>query len=94
MNPTAKNALGIWALITGIVSTVTFCFWITAIPAGIAAIVTGALSLSAAKNGQANNRSLGLVGLIGGIVGIVAAIGFIMWVVSNPEFLEELQNAS
>ena len=57
---TEKNSLGVIALVSGIVG---FFIWL----AGIVAIITGFMSLKAVKNGQANNKGMGLTGLILGL---------------------------
>ena len=51
----------------------------------IAGIVFGHLGLSAAKRGEANNRSLGLAGLIIGyvltVLGLLAGIAYVVFMV-------------
>lgn len=76
---TEKNSLGVISLVSGIVG---FFVWL----AGIVAIITGFMSLKAVKNGQANNRGVGLTGLILGffttvvglIVTVIVVIVFVM----------------
>ena len=65
---TEKNSLGVISLVSGVVGFVVSL-------AGIVAIVTGFMSLKAVKNGQANNRGMGLTGLILGFV--TTALGLI-----------------
>lgn len=64
-----KNDLGVWALVTGILSYV-FCPLVL----GIAAIVTGTMSRRAADQGLANNRGMGTAGLILGWINVALAI--------------------
>lgn len=64
---TSKNALGIWALVLGILSIVC-CLGLLA---GIPAIILGQNSKKAAAQGLATNGNLGNVGFILGIVGTV-----------------------
>ncbi|HJH12918.1 MAG TPA: DUF4190 domain-containing protein [Brevibacterium ravenspurgense] len=69
---TEKNSLGVIALVSGIVG---FFIWL----AGIVAIITGFMSLKAVKNGQANNKGVGLTGLILGI--FTTVVGLIVTVI-------------
>lgn len=75
---TEKNSLGVIALVSGIVG---FFIWL----AGIVAIITGFMSLKAVKNGQANNKGMGLTGLILGIfttvVGLIVTVIVVVMVV-------------
>lgn len=68
---TEKNSLGVISLVSGIVG---FFIWL----AGIVAIITGFMSLKAVKNGQANNKGVGLTGLILGffttVVGLIVTV--------------------
>ncbi|MEV0889729.1 DUF4190 domain-containing protein [Promicromonospora sp. NPDC050262] len=64
-----KNDLGVWALITGILSYV-FCPLLL----GIAAIITGTMSRRAADAGLANNRGMGTAGLILGWINVVLVV--------------------
>lgn len=66
---TEKNNLGTWALVLGIVSFVC-CGLVAAIPA----IFLGLASRKAQAAGQANNGTLGTVGLVLGIANIVMSI--------------------
>ncbi|WNM23563.1 DUF4190 domain-containing protein [Demequina capsici] len=74
---TEKNWMGITSLVLSLVGLFT---GITA----IAGIVFGHLSLSAVKRGEANNRGLGLTGLIIGyvvaVLGILATIAFLVFI--------------
>lgn len=64
-----KNDLGVWALVTGILSFV-FCPLLL----GIAAIITGTMSRRAADQGLANNRGMGTAGLILGWINVVLVV--------------------
>ncbi|MFD7307007.1 DUF4190 domain-containing protein [Promicromonospora sp. NPDC059942] len=64
-----KNDLGVWALITGILSFV-FCPLLL----GIAAIITGTMSRRAADAGLANNRGMGTAGLILGWINVALVV--------------------
>lgn len=68
---TEKNSLGVISLVSGIVG---FFIWLV----GIVAIITGFMSLKAVKNGQANNKGVGLTGLILGffttVVGLIVTV--------------------
>lgn len=68
---TEKNWMGTTSLILSLVGLFT---WFTAIPG----IVFGHLSLSAARRGEADNRGMGLAGLVIGYV--VAVLGLVFWV--------------
>lgn len=75
---TEKNSLGVIALVSGIVG---FFIWL----AGIVAIITGFMSLKAVKNGQANNKGVGLTGLILGI--FTTVVGLIVTVIVVAMFV-------
>ena len=91
-NPTQRNALGITALVLGILSVVLFCTTWVATLIGIGAVVVGIFGLSAAKKGMASNRGLSLTGVILGGVGIVASIITLIVVLQSPEFAEMMQD--
>ncbi len=75
---TEKNSLGVISLVSGIVG---FFIWLV----GIVAIITGFMSLKAVKNGQANNKGVGLTGLILGffttVVGLIVTVIVVIFVV-------------
>jgi hypothetical protein len=72
-----KNDLGVWALVTGILSFV-FCPLLL----GIAAIITGTMSRKAADEGLANNRGMGTAGLILGWVNVaLVVVGVVLFVI-------------
>ncbi|MCP2266721.1 DUF4190 domain-containing protein [Promicromonospora thailandica] len=64
-----KNDLGVWALVTGILSYV-FCPLLL----GVAAIITGTMSRRAADEGLANNRGMGTAGLILGWINVALSL--------------------
>ncbi|GAB2478419.1 hypothetical protein GCM10027063_19840 [Promicromonospora xylanilytica] len=64
-----KNDLGVWSLVTGILSYV-FCPLLL----GIAAIITGTMSRRAADEGLANNRGMGTAGLILGWINVALSL--------------------
>ncbi len=83
----AKNWMGITSLVLSLMGLVTGI-------SAIAGIVFGHLSLSAVKHGEADNRSVGLAGLIVGYVltglAIVALIFFLIFLFSFvPWIIEE-----
>ncbi|WP_062135347.1 DUF4190 domain-containing protein [Demequina aestuarii] len=73
----AKNWMGIVALVASLSTIVTGI-------GCIAGIIFGHLSLSAVKKGEADNRSLGLAGLITGYVflalGLLAIVAYIIFI--------------
>jgi hypothetical protein len=71
-----KNDLGVWALVTGILSYV-FCPLVL----GIVAIIVGTMSRRAADQGLANNRGMGTAGLILGWVNVALAVLVIVFFV-------------
>lgn len=73
---TEKNSLGVWALVLGIVSIL--CCGIGVL-AGIPAVILGRKSKEAAAQGQANNGTLGNVGMILGWIGIVLGVLYLLW---------------
>jgi hypothetical protein len=96
--PLPKNNLGVWSLVLGILA-VLGCGILT----GIAAIVTGHKSRKAQREGQADNGTMGLVGIITGWVGIAwttVVVGFLIaggimaaTAVNDPAFQQELQDS-
>lgn len=72
-----KNDLGVWSLITGILS------WILCpLILGIVAIVTGNASRKAIREGLANNSGMATAGLVLGWINVaVTAAGVLVWVV-------------
>lgn len=73
-----KNDLGVWALVTGILSYVMCPLLL-----GIAAIVTGTMSRRAADEGLANNRGMGTAGLILGWINVaLVLLGIAFFVVA------------
>jgi hypothetical protein len=72
-----KNNLGVWALITGILS-----FVLCPLLLGIAAIITGTMSRKAADQGLANNRGMGTAGLILGWVNVaLTVVGIVLLII-------------
>jgi hypothetical protein len=96
--PLPKNNLGVWSLVLGILA-VLGCGILT----GIAAIITGHKSRKAQQEGQADNGTMGLVGIITGWVGIAwttVLVGFLVvgaifaaTAVNDPEIQEQLQES-
>jgi hypothetical protein len=73
-----KNDLGVWSLVTGILSFV-FCPLVL----GIVAIVTGTKSRKAADEGLANNRAMGTAGLVLGWINVaLVLIGIVLFFVA------------
>jgi hypothetical protein len=75
MAPPPKNDLGVWSLVTGILSWI-FC----PVVLGVVAIATGNASKRAVREGLANNPGMGTAGLILGWinVGVVGGL-FLLW---------------
>jgi hypothetical protein len=72
-----RNDLGVWALVTGILSFV-FCPLVL----GIAAIVTGTMSRKAAAQGLADNRGMGTAGLILGWINVaLVLVGVVLFII-------------
>lgn len=69
-----SNPMAIVALVLGILSILTACFWFVAGPLGIAAIVLGFLGRGKAKRGEARQGGLGMAGIITGAIGLVLTI--------------------
>ena len=59
-----KSAMGVAALVLGIISILTALFWYVVLPTGIMAIVFGA------KSAKKTGSKLGKAGLITGIIGL------------------------
>lgn len=77
---TEKNTLGVVSLVSGIIG---FLVWIV----GIVAIITGFMSLKAVKNGQANNKGIGIAGLVLGFIttigGLISTILIIIFLIGG-----------
>ncbi len=69
-----SNPMAIVALVLGILSILTACFWFVAGPLGIAAIVLGFLGRGKAKRGEARQGGLAMAGLVTGAIGLVLTI--------------------
>ncbi len=76
MSGTEKNNLGVWALVLGIVGMVC-CGFFTGIPA----IILGNKSRQAAEMGQANNGTLGMVGMVLGWIAVAFGILAVIWLI-------------
>lgn len=71
-----KNAMGIAALVLGIISIVLSIFWYMSIPTGIMGIIFGI------KSSKKSGSKLGKAGLITGIVGISLCVFIYMSMIS------------
>ncbi len=78
---TAKNSLGVWSLVLGIVS-ILCCGLI----AGIPAIILGLNSKKAGEAGLATNGNLGQIGFILGIIGTVLGTISLIWGLSSGTY--------
>lgn len=70
--PGARRGLAIAAMIMGILSIVVCCVPIFAMPAGLAAIVMGILSVKSSGQGFA------VAGIVLGVIGLVMGIGYMV----------------
>ncbi len=68
---------GIASLILGIVSLVFFCMVYVSVPTGIAAIITGAISISKAK-AAGHKSGMGVAGIVCAVIGMIVSIGLIV----------------
>ena len=64
---------GVASLVLGIVSLVLFCVYFFSIPAGIAGIITGCISVSKAKAVGAKS-GMGVAGIVCSVIGMLIAI--------------------
>jgi len=69
-----KNGLGIAGMVCGIVGIVLFWIPIVGIVLAILAVVLGALNIKGANEGLANNKGMGITGVVLGVVVLAAAI--------------------
>ena len=69
-----SNPMAIVALVLGILSILTACFWFVAGPLGIAAIVLGFLGRGKAKRGEARQGGLAMAGIVTGAIGLILTI--------------------
>ncbi|MFC8797991.1 DUF4190 domain-containing protein [Promicromonospora sp. NPDC057138] len=72
--PPPKNDLGVWSLVTGILS------WILCpLVLGVVAIATGNASRKAVRDGLANNPGSATAGLILGWINVALVGAFVLW---------------
>ena len=74
---TARNSLGVWSLVLGILSIVLCCLVVGIVPGAIG-VWLGFKGRSAAARGEASNGGMALAGIILGIVGILASLYMII----------------
>lgn len=70
-----SNGLAVTSLVLGIISVPLFLLWFISIPAGILAIIFGAISL------KSTGRNMAIAGLITGCVGISLLLLFVFFAV-------------
>ncbi|MFJ9414486.1 DUF4190 domain-containing protein [Streptomyces sp. NPDC101227] len=74
---TARNGLGVAALILGIIGALSgipmFLFWLAG-PLGILSLIFGIVGMGRAKKGQATNKGVAITGTILGALSIILAI--------------------
>ncbi|MFF3908522.1 DUF4190 domain-containing protein [Streptomyces sp. NPDC001848] len=80
-----SNGMGIASLVLGIISTVVFCLWPLAMPAGVLAVIFGVAGRRKARRGQATNPGMALAGLICGAVGFVLGAVLLVVVLAVPD---------
>lgn len=68
-----KKGMAIAAMVLGILSIVLCCLWYIAIPAGLIAVILGALSMK-----DPSSKAFAITGIITGIIGLVIGI---LWIV-------------
>lgn len=76
-DPAPQNGFGVAALVLGISTiAVSWCCYLMVLgaPAGILAIIFGALGVQKANRGEANNRGTAMAGLVCGIVGLALSV--------------------
>ncbi|MBD7917010.1 DUF4190 domain-containing protein [Cellulomonas sp. Sa3CUA2] len=74
---TARNSLGVWSLVLGILSIVLCCFVVGVVPGAIG-IWLGIKGRGAAARGEASNGGLALTGIILSVLGILAGLYFLV----------------
>jgi len=67
--PSGGKGLAITSLITGIAAIALCCYWFIAIPAGVAAVITGILAM---QRGQ--SKGMAIAGLITGGLGVLLGL--------------------
>lgn len=76
--PPARNAMGVTALVLGLVGVILslfiILFWMSWLPS-LLAVVFGSIGLSHARKGLATNRPMALTGVVLGAVGLLFAVG-------------------
>lgn len=69
-----RKGFNITALVLGIISLISFCWWYVSIPSGIIAIIFSI----AGRNDE--GRGMGIAGMVLGIIGLILCI--IFWVLA------------
>ncbi len=69
---TGNETVAVVAFVLGVLSVVSFCFWFSSVPLGIAAIVCGL------AGGRSSQRGLAKAGIICGAVGIALTVIIVM----------------
>lgn len=89
MSDGRKSGLAIFSLVLGILSILVLGF-LAAIPG----IIIGHIARSKAKNNSDvySGGGVALAGLILSYLGLILSIGAIWFMMTNPDFLEALQN--
>lgn len=80
-----KKGFNITALVLGIISAVTFCWWYVSVPAGIVAII---FSIAGKKEA---GKGMGTAGMVLGIIGLVLCIIFWVLVILGISALATLE---
>lgn len=88
--PPRNDRQAVTSLVLGILSTTLCIGWIGAIMA-IAALITGfsARNRITRSNGTLTGAGLALAGMICGAVGFVLSVGFTVWLLSNPNWIDD-----
>ena len=68
-----KNGMGIASLVLGILSLVSWFFFIGGL-FGLIAIILGVIALGRVKRGEANNKGVAIAGIVTGAIGLLLTV--------------------
>ena len=83
------SQMAVWAMVTGIISILCCCQII-----GPVSIILGAVALSQLKqHPQMRGSGFAIAGIVLGAIALLMLISSVMYMIFNPGFLQNLQNA-
>jgi len=84
-----NSQMAIWSMILGVLSMFQCCQIIL----GPVAIILGFVALSKIKaNPSMTGSGFAIAGIVMGVLGLLIGLAFLIFVMNNPQFLQNLQN--